>query len=184
MEAIVKDKLYTVEEYFKLEESSELRHEFINGQLFEMPGATKKHHLTIQRIERFLAPLFEPKNYLVYRETMKIKITGERKYYYPDIFITRETSIDNEPYSCYEPELIVEVSSESTFKNDAVDKLIAYQRIPSLKYYLIVDPENTEVICYTKDNEGGWLSEAFTSKEDKILLKKFDAELLLNAIYQ
>ena len=88
MEAIVKNKLYTVEEYFKLEESSELRHEFINGQLFEMSGASKKHHLTIQRIERYLAPFFEPKNYLIYRETMKVKIYNEQKYYYPDIFIT------------------------------------------------------------------------------------------------
>lgn len=183
MEVIVKNKLYTVEEYFKLEESSELRHEFINGQLFEMSGASKKHHLTIQRIERYLATLFEPKNYLIYRETMKVKIYNEQKYYYPDIFITKETSMESEPYACYEPELIVEVSSESTFKFDAIDKLIAYQKIPLLKYYLIVDPENTEVVVYTKDNEGGWLSEAFRLKEDKIQLKKLDAELPLNIIY-
>lgn len=78
----------------------------------------------------------------------------------------------------------MEVSSDSTFKNDAVDKLIAYQMIPSLKYYLIVAPENIEVIVYTKDNEGGWLSEAFTSIEDKVALKKLDVELPLKAVYQ
>lgn len=99
---------------------------------------------------------------------MKVKITQEQKYYYPDVFITQESSIEDEPYVCHKPELIVEVSFDSTFRNDTVDKLIAYQKFTSLKYYLIVDPENVEVLFYKKDNEGGWLSEAFTNKTDII----------------
>ncbi len=183
METILKDKTYTTQEYFEIEEGSDVRHGFINGQLFEMPGATKKHHFTIQRIERFLANLFEVKGYLVYRETMKVKITGEQKYYYPDIFITKETSIEDEPYVCHQPELIVEVSYKSAFRSDAVDKLIAYQKLDTLKYYLIVDPENIEVLVYTKDNEGGWLSEAFHNKTAIVYLKKWEVVLPLEAVY-
>lgn len=183
MEAILKDKIYTEQEYFTLEEGNEVRHEFINGQLFEMSGASTEHYLMVKRVERLLESLFENKGFFVYRENMKIKITGEDKYYYPDVFITRETNNPGNRYSKNEPELIVEVSSDSTFRIDAVDKLIAYQKIVSLKYYLIVDPENTQVIVYTKDSEGGWLSEAYTSKTDRVLLKKWDLALPLEMIY-
>lgn len=183
METILKDKLYTEQEYFILEESAELRHEFINGQLFEMSGASTEHYLMVKRIERLLESLFEIKGFFVYRENMKIKITGEDKYYYPDVFITREINNQNNRYSKNEPELIVEVSSDSTFRTDAVDKLIAYQKFTGLKYYLIVDPEKVEVLVYTKDNEGGWLSQAFTNKTDTVLLKKWEAALPLEAIY-
>lgn len=183
METILKDKTYTTQEYFEIEEGSEVRHEFINGQLFEMAGASTEHYLMVKRIERFLESLFEQKGFWVYRENMKVKITGEDKYFYPDVFITIEANTDANRYSKNHPELIVEVSSDGTFRTDAVDKLIAYQKITSLKYYLIVDPENIEVLVYTKDNEGGWLSEAFHNKTDIVLLKKWDVALPVEAIY-
>ncbi|MEO7313521.1 MAG: Uma2 family endonuclease [Chitinophagaceae bacterium] len=183
METILKDKIYTEQEYFKLEEGNDLRHEFINGQLFEMLGASTEHYLMVKRIERLLESLFEPLGFLIYRENMKVKITGKDKYYYPDVFMTREANTQANRYCKHEPELIVEVSSESTFRIDAVDKLIAYQKIPFLKYYLIADPEKTQVIVYTKDNEGGWLSEALAAKTDQLILKKWDLSLPLQVIY-
>jgi Uma2 family endonuclease len=183
METILKDKTYTTQEYFEIEEGSEVRHEFINGQLFEMAGASTEHYLMVKQIERLLERLFEVKGFFVYRENMKIKVTGEEKFYYPDVFITREVNNQDNRYSKNEPELIVEVSSESTFRSDAVDKLIAYQKFATLKYYLIVDPETIEVLVYTKDNEGGWLSEAFHNKTDIVLLKKWEISLPLEAIY-
>ena len=44
MQSALKDKHYTVEEYFKLEEADEVRHEFINGNLYEVSGASREHH--------------------------------------------------------------------------------------------------------------------------------------------
>ena len=50
MKAVELNKIYTVQEYFLLEESSEIRHEFINGNLIEMSGASREHHLICQNI--------------------------------------------------------------------------------------------------------------------------------------
>jgi Uma2 family endonuclease len=183
MEMQIKEKSVTVEEYFAGEETSVLRHEFINGQLFEMPGGTKKHNLLVSKIQRLLEDIFVPTHFLIYRENMKVKIANESKYYYPDVFITKESEIDSDPYVCHEPELIVEVSSESTIKTDSVDKLINYQKIPSLQYYLLVDPEKIDIALFTKDIEGGWLSEAFQSAEDTIVFSKLNASLPVKHIY-
>jgi len=66
---------------------------------------------------------------------------------------------------------------------DAKDKLIAYKKFVSLRYYLKVNPEKMEVLVYTKDNEGGWLSEAFTAKTVTVTLQKWEVVLPLEAIY-
>ncbi len=87
MSLTLKDKKFTVEEYFKLEEEGEMRHEFINGNLFEMREASTEHHLLVKRFEKLFDSLFEQKRCSVFRETMKVKIYDEEKYYYPDLFI-------------------------------------------------------------------------------------------------
>jgi len=42
------DKIYKHEEYFLLEEAGEVRHEFINGNLIEMSGASREHHFIVK----------------------------------------------------------------------------------------------------------------------------------------
>lgn len=55
---------------------------------------------------------------------MKVKIENENQYYYPDIFITKEAETNENGYVQFEPELIVEVLSETTRAKDLVDKFI------------------------------------------------------------
>jgi hypothetical protein len=44
MKAIETGKIFTVEEYILFEEAGEVRHEFINGNLHEISGASREHH--------------------------------------------------------------------------------------------------------------------------------------------
>ena len=57
METLVTGKIYSVVEYFALDEKSDVRHEFIHGQLFEMPGGSKIHNRVISRLQRMLEDL-------------------------------------------------------------------------------------------------------------------------------
>jgi Uma2 family endonuclease len=94
-----------------------------------------------------------PKSYQVYMNDVKVGIPGGTKYFYPDVFITREQRTEGNQYIKYSPELIVEVVSPSTHITDTVDKYLAYSTIPSLKYYLIAEPETVYVIVYSKNGE-------------------------------
>ena len=183
MSLVFKDRNYTVAEYFILEEAGEIRHEFINGNLYEMSGASTEHHLLIKQFEKLFDRLFEAKGYTVFRETMKIKIYDENKYYYVDLFITKEANSALNSYAKHEPELIVEVASESTWKKDSVDKLIHYQKIPSLKYYLIAEQNKPEITVVSRNAKGNWESETFEGKEASVNLTLLDASLPLAEIY-
>ncbi len=147
MKSIELNKIYTVQEYFLLEESEEVRHEFINGNLIEMSGASREHHKICKNLLRLLERLLEGKGYEVYIENMKVKIQNENQYYYPDIFVTQEPETDENRFVQFQPELIIEVLSETTRTKDMVDKFIQYRKIDSLQYYLLVEPQKLLVLC-------------------------------------
>ena len=74
MESLELHKTYSVPEYFSLDESGEVRHEFINGNLIEMSGASREHHKICKNLLRILEDLLLDREYEVYIENMKVKI--------------------------------------------------------------------------------------------------------------
>ena len=173
----------SVEEYILKELQSEVRHEYINGQLIEMPGEKDINNQIAGLIYIFLFSQLRLKGYQIYMNDVKVGMPDGTKYFYPDVFITREPRTEQNQYIKYEPELIVEVISPTTHITDTVDKYIAYTAIPSLKYYLIVEPETVYVTCYAKNNEGKWEAMPYVKKTDTIALPLLDIALPLKEVY-
>ncbi len=90
MRTVTSDKTYTVEEYIQHEWSAPRRSEFINGQLFEMPGEKDINNEIALTIAFLLMQLLREKGNQVYAHDVKVKIFGNNKYYYPDVFVTKE----------------------------------------------------------------------------------------------
>ena len=178
------DKIYTPQEYFLLEEAGEVRHEFINGNLIEMSGASREHDFICQNILLALLSSTKHLGFKVFMENMKVKIPNENQYYYPDIFITREVETDENKYVQFEPELIVEVLSETTRTKDMVDKFIQYRKIKTLNYYLLVEPEKDLVLCNFKHRHGEWDMASYTKRDEIIALPNLDISLALEDIYK
>ncbi|MEO8116818.1 MAG: Uma2 family endonuclease [Bacteroidota bacterium] len=184
MKSLELDKIYSVAEYFSLEEESELRHEFINGNLIEMSRASREHHFICQNILLALLNSTKPLGFNVFIENMKVKIPHEDLYFYPDIFITREAQTNDNKYVQFQPELIVEVLSESSRVRDLTDKFIQYRKIETLNYYLLVEPEKYLVLLNFKNEKGDWEMISFTQKEEIIALPKLNITLSLEDIYK
>ena len=184
MESLELHKTYSVEEYFSIEESGEVRHEFINGNLIEISGASREHHFICQNILLAFLNSVKSLGFEVFIENMKIKIPNENHYYYPDIFITKEEQTDANKYVQFEPELIVEVLSETTRVKDMTDKFIQYRKIHSLKYYLLVEPEKYLVLVNFKNEKGDWEMSSFTQKEEVISLPNLNVTLAMKDIYK
>ena len=176
--------ILSLEEYIRLELQSERRHEFINGQLIEMPGEKDINNEIAYYICTFLFNHLMPKGYKVYINDVKVGIPDKTKYFYPDVFATREPRSEQNQYIKYEPECIVEVISPSTHITDTVDKYLAYITIPSLKYYLIVEPETVYVTCYSKNAEGVWEAMSYVRREDIVHLPALDISLPLQEVYR
>ncbi len=184
MKSLELDKIYSVAEYFSLEEESELRHEFIHGNLIEMSGASREHHKICKNLLRILEDLLSEKEFEVYIENMKVKIPYEDQYFYPDIFITREAQTNDNKYVQFQPELIVEVLSETSRVRYLTDKFIQYRKIETLNYYLLAEPEKYLVLLNFKNENGDWEMISFTQKEEVISLPKLNITLSLEEIYK
>lgn len=183
MKALEINKIYTVPEYFLLEEAGEIRHEFINGNLIEMSGASREHYFVCQNILLALLSIVKHLGYKVYMENMKVKIQDENQFYYPDIFITKEKETDDNRYVQSAPELIIEVLSETTRTKDMVDKFIQYRKINTLSYYLLVEPQKCLALCHSKNEQGEWDMTSYTKPDEIIQLPLLNISLPLHDIY-
>ncbi len=183
MRTVTSDKIYTVEEYIRHEWTAPARSEFINGQLFEMPGEKDINNEIALAFAFLLMQLLRNKGNQVYAHDVKVKIYGENKYYYPDVFVTKEAKTKDNQYIKSEPVLIVEVVSETSQVTDYVDKYIDYTKIPSLQYYLIVEPEATLITCYTKGENNEWLTTKYIKPEEQIKLERLGVVFQLKQVY-
>ncbi len=183
MPVILSDIILTEDEYIQFELQSESKHEYCNGKLIDMAGESDINNEIAMNIAFILRQLLKSNGYSVYVEGVKIKIPDEPKYYYPDVFATKETTGITKQYIKYKPEIIVEVLSETTRKYDMVDKFINYQKITSLQYYMLVEPEKILVqLFYKKDND--WEVISFTNLNNVIDLTLLNIQLSLTDIYQ
>jgi len=165
---------------FLFEEKSELRHELINGALYETSGASTFHNKIVGNIYFLLRVLLKGTNWDIAFESFKV-FNPDRNYFYPDIAISYP---EVQKYFSEKPLLIVEVLSNTTRKFDLTDKFIQYQKIQTLQYYLCVEPEQQVVIFYHKRDDGEWMTETFTKDEQQIELPKLNISFTIKDIYK
>ncbi len=174
----------TVEEYLVMEEQSDIKHEYIYGNLYAMPGATVLHNQICFFLRLILMNILS-KDYLIVDESVKVKIENEDYYTYPDVAVTNELNRNNlEVYVLHHPVLIAEVLSDSTRKYDLTDKFIQYQKISSLQYYITVEPAKHLIHLFEKATDGEWSAKTFTELTETINLPELNAAFVLADIYK
>ncbi len=153
---------YPIEEreYLDLEEKSEIKHEYVDGYVYAMAGATDAHVTIMGNLVVAIRPLLANtrcKDYFADMRTaipgIKAKRKGARSnYYYPDFIVTcsqADLSADAKMIK-KEPCLVVEILSPGTALTDRTEKLDNYRRIPTLAQYWLVDQESHRVIVYSR----------------------------------
>lgn len=170
----------SVEEYIDGELHSEIRHEYIDGQVYAMGGASRVHGLIVNALAFALTPAARHKHCQLFTSDMKVrlKIADKEVFYYPDLLLSCDPT-DREPYFSSQPCLIVEVLSESTERVDRREKLLAYQTLPSLREYVLVAQDVRRVEIYRRARD--WQVEYVESGE--IRLDCLDAVVALDAVY-
>lgn len=179
MKVIELENKMSEEEYFLFEEKQELRHELINGNLYEISGVSIFRNDVVLNFYALLRSLIGGSEWKITVESFKIK-TVEGDFFYPDISVSYPNV---ERYYSEKSILIVEVLSDSTRKFDLTDKFIQYQKIDTLQYYLCVEPEQQVVIFYFKQDDGEWMTETFTKDEQVISLPKLNISFTVKDIY-
>ena len=179
MKVIELNKEMSDEEYFLFEEKSELRHELINRNLYQMSGVSIFHNDIVGNLYLFFRTYLKSTDWKIAFESFKIK-TPENNYFYPDIAVCYPNTAR---YFSEQPLLLVEVLSDTTRKYDLTDKFIQYQKIETLQYYLCVEPEQQVVVFYSKQQDGEWMAETLTKDEQAVSLPTLNISFSLKDIY-
>ena len=173
----------TVEEYFRFEEESPVKHEYVAGEVYAMSGATARHNLIAGTVfARFLAAE-SGTACRVFMSDMRLE-AAEDKYYYPDVLVVC-AGIAESDIVARGPCVVVEVTSPGTARIDRGEKLDAYRRIPSLRAYLIIDHRRRRVERHWRDTSGDWARAEIVGDDVSLIpVPCLDIELTLDAIYR
>lgn len=175
----------TVEEYIDFEERSEIRHEFIHGKLYPMPGTTDYHNDICINLTQILKSLLKALgNYKVQQENIKIQITSEKDYTYPDVVVISDPRDFENRYIKKYPPVIFEVISKTSRLDDTVDKFIRYKNIASLQNYILVDSEKQLVEVRTKLENGDWEAATYLPSDIRFPVPALGVELTFEGVYE
>ncbi len=154
----------TNEAYLALEEKSEIKHEFFDGQIYAMAETTDDHNTLVGNLYTLLRNHLQGQPCRTYFTDIKIRLEQRNRFYYPDLFVTcdlrdRQTST----YKQY-PKLIIEVLSDSTEAFDRGDKFNDYQTLPSLEEYSLINTKQQRIETFRRQPNGLWLLQTYTPK--------------------
>jgi Uma2 family endonuclease len=176
----------TAQDYLVWERQQETRHEYLEGQVFAMTGASRAHNMLCANILASLHGQVRDKPYEIYVNDMRVKVSETGMYTYPDLVAAcgeprfEDQAVD----TLLNPVLIIEVLSDSTERYDRGAKFTHYRSVNSLKEYLLVSQNECRVEHYVRQPGNHWLLTEYQEMQDRIDLNSLDSYLLLAEIYE
>jgi Uma2 family endonuclease len=182
---------YTIEDYFAIEESSPIKHEYFDGEVFAMAGASLRHNLITGNVFGTLRTKLEGSSCQAFVSDLRLRTPGGLLTY-PDVMAICDkvalSPIDRLD-TVLNPALIVEVLSDSTRDYDRGEKFRLYGEIPSLREYLLVEQAKMLVERYSASGQPGdswrdrWQLKEYTAPDELVEFLSVGVHLLMNEIY-
>lgn len=141
----------TEEDYLEFEERTEIRHEYINGAVYAMSGASLAHNQITFRLATGLSNRLRggPCEVFLLDLKLKLELASDRIFYYPDVIVAcrREEWSTN---FVRKPTVVAEVLSPSTQYIDRREKLLNYFREESIEEYIVLSQEERRAVVHRR----------------------------------
>ncbi len=175
----------SVQEYFALERASDIRLEYVEGEIIPMPGESRSHNRIALNFSILFDRAFERRDCEVYIESVRLRVSPTR-YRYPDVVaLCGDPVTDGEnPPALLNPGVIVEVLSPSTQATDRGEKFLEYRQISGLTDYVLVAQEAMTVIHYVRQSARHWNVTEYTEPTDVLTFAFLSVGLTLAEIYE
>ena len=168
--------------YLSGETDSDIRHEYVDGEVYAMAGAGEVHNLIALNVASRLRGLVRGGPCRVFISDMKLRVAAWNAFYYPDVMVVCDAS-DTQTYYKESPSLIVEVLSNSTASIDRREKLLAYRTLASLREYVLIAQDKRQVEVHRRADDGSWHLETLR-EGDPLHLECVGATLSLDEVYE
>lgn len=176
----------SVEEYLAFERASEIKHEYFDGEIYAMTGASEAHNLINLNVATALKNQLRGRPCKIYASDMRVKMARSRIYTYPDISIVcgEARFADGEFDTLINPTLIIEVLSPSTERHDRGAKFRAYRELDSLQEYLLIEQDAPRIERYLRQESGLWLFSEAKDLSETMELPSIGCTLALVDVYE
>ena len=174
----------TAEQYLAWEETNFEKHEYIDGEVRCMTGASGTHNRIMMNLAVAIGRQLDNSNCFLLSSEMRAKV-GASRYVYPDLTVVCDAAQferENE-MELLNPVFVVEVTSPSSMEYDRGEKRDFYFDLPSIQAYLIIDQHRLYAELSTRA-ETGWRLQAFNSIDALVPLESLDCELPLEQVYR
>lgn len=173
---------WTAEEYLAFERASQEKHELVDGQVYLMTGASRRHNLIVFNLVAVLRPQLRDNSCEGYANDMRVRVV--RDFFYPDISVVcgEPQFADDEFDTLLNPTLIIEVLSPSTEQYDRGRKFEKYRTLDSLREYVLIAQDHPHVERYVRQDDG-WLLTEVSGLDGALALATVAARLPLAEIY-
>ena len=174
------------DEYLARERAALEKHEYYQGEVFAMNGASLQHNIIFSNLFTDIGNKLKGKSCRPYGSDLRIHIPKNTLYTYPDIsIICGETHLtDNEFDTATNPTVIIELLSRSTRNYDKGEKFTLYRDIDSLKEYILVDTEKIYAEKHVRNTDGSWQLTDYKSLEKSFTIDSIQLNILLIDIYE
>lgn len=174
------------EEYFELLEKSDVKLEYHGGEIVAMAGARPTHNQITANLIFQLKLCLRKSDCHVFTSDQLITIPECEKFVFPDVVIVcKKPSFTKNKQgldALENPEIIIEVLSDSTETNDRNEKFDCYKTISSFREYVLVSTNKKKVEVFKKINETEWLMSTYYDENDEVKIN--DCKILLKDIYE
>lgn len=186
MAAKPKRKYISPEDYLAMESESSEKHEYFDGEIFDMAGASEEHATISSNINASLNFQLKKRPCKSYQSDLRVFIPATGLYTYPDVIVVcgKPQLVENADLdTLVNPTLIVEVLSPSTADYDKGTKFDYYRTIESLREYVLVWQDKKRVARYAKQADGSWVLHDFIGEDAEIILGSIDCKLSIEDVY-
>ena len=182
----------TAAEYLAIESTSEIRHEFLDGEMFAMSGGSLWHNLIKDNFARAVANRLSGGTYRVVTSDQRLKVDATGLYTYPDVLVFCGPPVmeDGVHHTLTNASLVADVLSNSTEKYDRGIKFSHYRRLDTLQEYLLIAQDRFSVEVFQRQDAGSssagsdaWLLSAAAEREAEVRLSSLGITVPLAEIY-
>ena len=184
MSALAQTK-WTAAEYLDFERRAEEKHEFLNGEIFAMSGASKEHNRIAWNLVTLLGPQLDARGCEGFVGDMRVHIPATGLYTYPDLAVACDAPRfeDDELDTLLNPIALFEILSASTDGYDRGKKFAHYRSLDSLRVYVLIAQDEPRIEIFSRRDDGGWILQEAVGLDAAIAVEEIGAELRLREIY-
>jgi len=172
---------HTFDEYVRFERTSNVKHEYLDGQIYATAGGTPEHAALAATVIGLLFSQLRGKPCRVYSSDLRVR-AGDLATY-PDVTVVcgPVEGDARDPHTALNPTVVVEVTSPSTDTYDRGEKLAQYQEVPALSAVMLVSHEKARIDLWRRTAQG-W-AETSAGPGEHVVLDAIGCELAVDEIY-